>query len=100
MLLLNTYESEFEGEKALDAITGAKRLASERDGTEVIYNLFGEASWGNFYRLDMYNLRELESILSQKKKGCFFDNEKHMQIISVLITVAKQYSLNIPEHWR
>jgi hypothetical protein len=39
MKLLNTYDDRDEAEKAESLITGEKRLASERDGTEVIYNL-------------------------------------------------------------
>jgi hypothetical protein len=42
MKLLNTYDDRDEAEKAESLITGEKRLASERDGTEVIYNLFGQ----------------------------------------------------------
>ncbi|MCI2282366.1 hypothetical protein L3081_01845 [Colwellia sp. MSW7] len=44
MVLLNTYEDRDEAEKAEILISGDKRLASERDGTELIYNLFGQAS--------------------------------------------------------
>ena len=47
MKLLNTYEDREEAEAAERKITGEKRLASERDSTEVIYNLFGEPTWGN-----------------------------------------------------
>ena len=51
MKLLNTYEDKDEAEEALTKISGEKRLASERDSTVVIYNLFGTPSWGNFYKL-------------------------------------------------
>ena len=51
MKLLNTYEDKDEAENALTKISGEKRLASERDSTIVIYNLFGTPSWGNFYKL-------------------------------------------------
>lgn len=44
MKQLNTYENRDEAEKAISLITDEKRLASERDGTEVIYNLLGEAT--------------------------------------------------------
>ena len=52
MKLLATYEDKDEAEIALTKISGEKRLASERDSTVVIYNLFGEPTWGNFYKLD------------------------------------------------
>lgn len=44
-----------------------KRLASERDSTIVIYNLFGIPSWGNFYKLGMFNLYELQNILELRR---------------------------------
>ena len=50
MKLLNTYEDKDEAEEALTKISGEKRLASERDSTVVIYNLFGTPSWGNLNR--------------------------------------------------
>ena len=54
MKLLNAYEDRDEAENAEKLITGEKRLASERDGTEVIYNLFGQPSWNNFFKLGMF----------------------------------------------
>ena len=49
MQLLHTYDDREEAEAAAaQKIIGNKRLASERDSTKIIYNLFGEASWGNF----------------------------------------------------
>ena len=69
MKLLNTYEDRDEAEIALTKITGEKRLASERDGTEVIYNLFGQATWGNFFRLGMFNLPLLQQIVEMRKNG-------------------------------
>lgn len=99
MKLLNTYESELEGEAALAKVQGRKRLASERDSTEVIYNLFGEATWGNFYRLGMFNLSLLQQILDQRKTGQEFDHTKHQEIISMLKYAANQFELNIPKHW-
>lgn len=99
MKLLNTYESELEGEAALARVQGKKRLASERDSTEVIYNLFGEPTWGNFYRLDMFNLQLLQQILDQRKTGLEFDHTKHQEIISMLRYVANQFDIEIPTHW-
>jgi hypothetical protein len=97
--LLNTYEDEDIAEAALSNVTGQKRLASERDGTEVIYNLFGEPTWGNFYRLGMFNLPLLQQILDQRKTGGTFDEEKRQKIISTLKYVAKQFEIDIPPHW-
>lgn len=99
MKLLNTYEDEDEAEIALSKITGKKRLASERDSTEVIYNLFGEATWGNFYRLGMFNLPLLQKILDQRKAGQAFDQAKHQEIISMLKYAANQFEIQIPTHW-
>ena len=99
MKLLNTYESESDGEAALSKISGKKRLASERDSTEVIYNLFGEPTWGNFYRLGMFNLPLLKQILDQRNAGQVFDRAKHQEIITMLKYAANQFELNIPKHW-
>jgi hypothetical protein len=97
--LLNTYEDEDAAEKALTKVTGQKRLASERDSTEVIYNLFGEPTWGNFYRLGMFNLPLLQKILDQRKAGGRFDEEQHQKIITTLKYVANQFEIEIPPHW-
>jgi len=97
--LLNTYEDQDEAETAAAKITGQKRLASERDSTEVIYNLFGEASWGNFYKLGMFNLPALKIIIRQRNAGQPYDREKHQQILSMLKYAANSFELNIPEHW-
>lgn len=76
MKLLNTYEDKDEAEEALTKISGEKRLASERDSTVVIYNLFGTPSWGNFYKLGMFNLPELQKILELRRTGQSIDLEK------------------------
>lgn len=99
MKLLNTYETEHEGEAALAKIHGQKRLASERDSTEIIYNLFGEPTWGNFYRLDMFNLTKLKEIVDQRQSGQTYDQVKHQEIISMLKYAAKQFEIEIPKHW-
>lgn len=100
MKLLNTYEDRDEAEAAEKIIAGQKRLASERDSNQVIYNLFGQANWGNFYKLGMFNLALLEQILKERKAGSSYDVDKHIEIISMLEYVAKQFELEIPEHWR
>ncbi|EQA6241443.1 TPA: hypothetical protein ACOEHO_004689 [Enterobacter ludwigii] len=99
MKLINTYESKSEAEKALEIIIGEKRLASERDGTEVIYNLFGVPSWGNFYKLEMFRLRELEIILDKNKRGLSIDSVEYDEIIEMLNRMSDIYGLDIPKHW-
>lgn len=99
MPLLNTYEDRDEAEKAETLITGEKRLASERDGTEVIYNLFGVASWGNLYKLNMFNLPELQKLVELKNKNQPYDQSRHKEILSMLKYAASSFDLVIPSHW-
>ena len=99
MKLLNTYENRDEAEKAETLITGEKRLASERDGTEVIYNLFGEATWGNLYKLNMFNLTELQKIVELKNKNQPYDQSRHKEILSMLKYAANSFDLKVPNHW-
>jgi hypothetical protein len=99
MKLLNTYEDKDEAEAAELKITGKKRLASERDGNQVIYNLFGDATWNNFYNIDLFNLTELKYIVSQKNSGQPYDKTKHQEIIKMLGYAASIFELKIPEHW-
>ncbi|WP_246856198.1 hypothetical protein [Vibrio crassostreae] len=80
MKQLNTYDTKEEGEAALAKIDEPKRLASERDSTEVIYNLFGTPSWGNFYKLGMFNLLELKTIVQQKQNGQPYDEKSIMTL--------------------
>lgn len=99
MKQLNTYDMKEEGEAALAKIGEPKRLASERDSTEVIYNLFGTPSWGNFYKLDMFNLVELKAIVEKKQNGLPYDEKKHREIITMLQYAAKSFELIVPKHW-
>lgn len=102
MKLLNTYDDRDEAEEAEEAaekLTGEKRLASERDATVVIYNLFGIPSWGNFHRLDMYNLSELKGLLERRANWNSADQSQYAEIIATLNTVAKNYAIEIPAHW-
>ena len=99
MKLLNTYEDRDEAEAAEQKITGQKRLASERDSTEVIYNLFGISSWGNLFKLGMFNLPELKNIVDKKQAGQPYDQVKHKEIIGMLKYAASSFELEIPEHW-
>lgn len=100
MKLLNTYDNKDEGEAALAKIDEPKRLASERDSTEVIYNLFGTPSWGNFYKLGMFDLDTLKTIVEQKRNGQPYDEKKHREIITMLQYVAKSFEIEIPSHWK
>ena len=99
MKLLNTYDDRDEAEEAAEKLTGEKRLASERDATVVIYNLFGIASWGNFHRLGMYNLSELKGLLERRAKWQSVDLARHIEILATLNTVAKNHAIDIPAHW-
>lgn len=99
MKLLNTYDNKDEAEDAFNKINGEKRLASERDSTVVIYNLFGQPSWNNFYKLEMFNLPELQKLLSHRDAGEAIDQARHQEIITLLNYAAKTFELNIPKHW-
>ncbi|EMF8048252.1 hypothetical protein ACTVP3_24075 [Serratia marcescens] len=99
MKLLNTFEDKEEAEEALTKIVGAKRLASERDSTQTIYNLFGQPTWGNFYKLDMFDLSELKVILELRKSGVNFNEKRYAEIIDTLNYVARAFDLSIPKHW-
>jgi len=99
MKLLNTYEDRETAEEAKEKLIGNNRLASERDATVVIYNLFGVPSWGNFLRLGMYNLVELKALLGQRAEWQTPELARHAAIVSTLQTVAKNYDIDVPEHW-
>ncbi|WP_319749926.1 hypothetical protein [Pseudomonas aeruginosa] len=99
MKLLNTYEERDKAEEAAERLTGDKRLASERDATVTIYNLFGIASWGNFHRLGMYNLAELKKLLDRRLTWQPNDQARHAEILSMLANVAKNYEIEVPAHW-
>ncbi|MCW6565725.1 hypothetical protein ACOMDM_02225 [Serratia plymuthica] len=99
MKLLNTYEDKDEAEAALAKVAGEKRLASERDSTVIIYNLFGNPTWGNFYKLGMFSLPELQQMLELRKAGQPIDLAKYNEFITTLCYVARTFDLSIPEHW-
>lgn len=99
MKLLNTYDDRDDAETAAEKLRGEKRLASERDATVVIYNLFGTPNWGNFHRLNMYNLSELKSLLDRRNSWRPNEQTRHAEILATLKTVAKNYGIDIPEHW-
>lgn len=83
MKLLNSYDNKSDAEQAIAKILGEKRLASERDGTETIYNLFGEPTWTNFFKLEMFQLKELKRLLNKRNSGELVDDHEHKQIISM-----------------
>lgn len=99
MKLLNTYEEREEAEAAVQKITGEKRLASERDSTVVIYNLFGQPTWSNFYALGMFNLEELKLIIEARKIGHDYNQNRHQKILSTLRYVESSFEIKIPSHW-
>ena len=99
MKLLNTYDDKYEAEDAAAKLQGDRRLASERDSTVVIYNLFGIPSWGNFHRLGMYNLRELGVLQGRRDSWSCSDKARHKEILSALHYVAKNHELVVPSHW-
>lgn len=99
MKLLNTYDDRDEAEAAAEKLSGDKRLASERDATVVIYNLFGIPSWGNFHRLGMYNLGELKILLERRTNWHANDYARHAEILATIKTVAKNYGIEVPTHW-
>lgn len=99
MKLLNTYDDKDDAEAAAAQLQGEKRLASERDATVVIYNLFGLPTWGNFHRLGMYNLAELGTLLARREHWSTQEQARHQEILVTLQTVAKNYGIGIPDHW-
>ena len=99
MKLLNTYEDRYDAEDASQKLIGEKRIASERDATVVIYNLFGIPNWGNFHRLGMYNLAELKLLLESRADWQLADQARHVEIITTLKTVSKNYGIEVPGHW-
>lgn len=99
MKLLNSYDDKEKAESAETKIKGPHRLASERDGTETIYNLFGIPSWNNFYVLGMFELSTLKYLIERKNSGEDYNESKYDEIILILKVVSKNYNLELPKHW-
>jgi hypothetical protein len=97
---LHTLETKDEAEEKLLKLLGPKRLVSDRDGTEVVYKLFGELTWRNLYALSLHNLPELKIILSQRDSGYAYDKNRHGEIIAALENISRVLGLTIPTHWR
>ncbi|POD24211.1 hypothetical protein SAMN04490192_1323 [Pseudomonas lundensis] len=100
MHLLNTYDTKDDADDAAVTLKGSLRVASERDDTTTIYNLFGEATWANLYSLKMYNLVKLKDLLGRRSQWTDSELEEHGHILQGLETVAKKYQLTIPSHWK
>lgn len=99
MILLNTYDDHDDAKEAESLLIGKKRLASERDGTQIIYNLFGIASWRNFHNLKMYSLAELKNLLEHRNTWSDAQIRRHGDIIDQLVIVARNFDLLLPSHW-
>ncbi|KRP77183.1 hypothetical protein [Pseudomonas lactis] len=99
MKLLNTYDDRDDAEDAAEKLKGEKRIASERDDTSTIYNLFGIPNWGNFYRIGMYGLQEFEILLKSKTIWTSDDKKRHLELLATILIVSKNFSLEIPKHW-
>jgi len=97
---LYTIETKEAAEEALAKLLGPKRLVSDRDGTEVIYKLFGELTWRNLYALGLHNLPELKTILSQRDCAGSYNRNRHLEIIAALENISRVLGLTIPAHWR
>lgn len=100
MQLLASFDNQEDGEAAEAKVAGKKRLASERDSNVVVWNLFGDPTWSNFFKLGMYDLPELKQLIDAKKAGGTYDPGRHQQIIDSLGFVCSTYGLQIPPHWK
>jgi hypothetical protein len=100
MELLITYDDQAEAEAAEKLVTGKKRLASDRDDNEIVYRLFGEPTWTNFFKLGMYDLPLLKELVDLKKEGQPYDADRHEGILASLQFVESSYGLKVPGHWR
>lgn len=99
MKILNTYDDRDDAEEALLKITGDKKVVSDREDNKVIYKLFAQATWSNFYQMDMFNLKELKKIVEAKKSNQAYNEGRHREILQMLKYSAQSFDLDIPEHW-
>lgn len=95
MVLINTYENQYDAELALSRLNGVKRLASERDDNEVVYNLFGDATWTNLHAINLFRLNDLKLLIN----GGYFEPEEILAISAAVKMAARIFSLKIPCHW-
>jgi hypothetical protein len=47
----------------------------------------------------MYNLIELKTLLQHRANWQAAELARHIEIIATLTTVAKNYGIEVPEHW-
>lgn len=100
MHLLNIYDTRDDADDAAAVLKGPLRVASERDDTTTIYNLFGEATWANLYSLKMYDLVTLKSLLGRRSQWTESEQAQHGQILQGLERASKKYQLTISPHWK
>lgn len=99
MHLLNTYDCKDEADEAAALIKGPVRVASERDDTATVYNLFADASWTNLYNLGMYDLKALKRLLEGRESWGEIERNQHAVIVQGLERVCRKYELCLPSHW-
>ena len=66
--------------------------------------LISESAWEEMTclfapSLDMFRLKELQTIVELRRNGAAFDEELHKEIIMTLKYVANNYGISIPSHW-
>tara|TARA_R110001599_G_scaffold336565_1_gene554373 strand:+ start:12190 stop:12498 length:309 start_codon:yes stop_codon:yes gene_type:complete len=98
--ILNFYDTREEAENDLAKLEGEKKIVSDREDNQVIYKLFGLATWGNFYRLDMFNLKELKTLLENRKNNNAYNEKRHHEILQMLKYSAQSFELEVPDHWK
>lgn len=99
MHLLNTYDCKDDADEAATLIKGPVRVASERDDTSTVYNLFADASWKNLYSLGMYDLKVLKRLLETRESWGDREKNQHIDIMQGLERVCRKYELRLPSHW-
>jgi len=99
MHILNTYEDRDSAEAAEQKVTGDKKIITDREDNQVIYKLFGQATWKNFYNLGMFNLQELQQLLENRKLGQSYDQARHSEIVKMLKYSANSFDIELPPHW-
>lgn len=100
MNLIYIYESKDEADSAKAKLTCENKIVSDREDNQVIYKLFAQASWSVLYQLDMFNLKELQSLIADRKNNQSFNSTRHAEIIRMLEYPAKSFDLIIPKHWK
>ena len=99
MKILTTFDDRDDAEEALLKLSGDKKIVSDREDNQVIYKLFGDATWSNFYQLGMFNLVELQQLLELRKNDHNYDQSRHQEIINMLKYSANSFDIEVPPHW-